>query len=100
MYATTIHWSTVKQDTQRAGAWEEGPWEEQGPSLGHCWRLANLQYVPQALREVDMVRDGEDGGKKMELKVLYSNMWLDVLFMSYCGSTTLAFITQLEWVLM
>jgi len=62
--------------------------------------LANLQYVPQALREVDMVRDGEDGGKKMELKVLYSNMWLDVLFTSYCGSTTLAFITQLEWVLM
>ena len=32
--------------------------------LGHCWRLANLQYVPQAPREVDMVRDGEDEGKK------------------------------------
>ena len=32
--------------------------------VGHCWRLANLQYVPQAPREVDMVRDGEDEGKK------------------------------------
>ena len=34
---------------------------------GPFWRLANLQYVPQAPREVDMVRDGEDGGKREDI---------------------------------
>ena len=49
---------------QTGHAQQVGAWGGQGSFLGHCWRLANLQYVPQAPREVDMVKHGEDGGKK------------------------------------
>ena len=41
-------------------SWKKG----EGPSLGHCWRLANVQYVSQAPMEVDALSNGETGGKK------------------------------------
>ena len=57
MYVTTILANRALNSRCLGG-------EGQGPSLGHRWRLVNLKYVPQAPKEVDMVKDGEHGGKK------------------------------------